>query len=451
MESMTNTGSVQSDIADPALAAAGGRRVEWAEQFMPVLRLIRERFEEERPLEGVRVSACLHVTTETANLMRTLTAGGADVLLCASNPLSTQDDVAAWLVEELGIAVHAIRGEDNDTYYRHIRAALEHRPQVTMDDGADVVGALHMVALDRLDDLAPPVRDWVSGLDADERRALVAGIKGSTEETTTGIIRLRAMAADGVLQFPVVAVNDSLTKHLFDNRYGTGQSTLDGVVRATNLLLAGSTVVVAGYGWCGRGVAMRARGAGARVIVTEIDPVVALEATMDGFQVMPMEEAAPLGHLFLTLTGNTSVIREEHFRAMRDGAIIANSGHFDVEIDVARLDAISDDAPVEVRPLVEEYRIAGKRVIILARGRLINLAAAEGHPAAVMDMSFANQALAAEYLLEQGGEKLERRVYRVPEAIDREIARLKLEAMDISLDVLTPEQERYLASWDLGT
>jgi adenosylhomocysteinase len=295
------------------------------------------------------------------------------------------------------------------------------------------------------------VRDWVSGLDADERRALVTGIKGSTEETTTGIIRLRAMAADGVLQFPVVAVNDSLTKHLFDNRYGTGQSTLDGVVRATNLLLAGSTVVVAGYGWCGRGVAMRARGAGARVIVTEIDPVVALEATMDGFQVMPMEEAAPLGHLFLTLTGNTSVIREEHFRAMRDGAIIANSGHFDVEIDVARLDAISDEAPVEVRPLVEEYRIGGKRVIILARGRLINLAAAEGHPAAVMDMSFANQALAAEYLLEQGGEKLERRVYRVPEAIDREIARLKLEAMDISLDVLTPEQERYLASWDLGT
>lgn len=451
MESMTNARSIASDIADPSLAAAGGRRVEWAEQFMPVLRLIRERFAEERPLEGVRVSACLHVTTETANLMRTLKAGGADVLLCASNPLSTQDETAAWLVEELGIAVHAIRGEDNDTYYRHIRAALEHRPHVTMDDGADVVGALHMVALDRLDDLAAPVRDWVSGLDADERRALVAEITGSTEETTTGIIRLRAMAADGVLQFPVIAVNDSLTKHLFDNRYGTGQSTLDGVVRATNLLLAGSTVVVAGYGWCGRGVAMRARGAGARVIVTEIDPVVALEATMDGFEVMPMEDAAPLGHLFLTLTGNTSVIREEHFRAMRDGAIVANSGHFDVEIDVARLDEIADEEPVEVRPLVEEYRIDGKRVIILARGRLINLAAAEGHPAAVMDMSFANQALAAEYLLAPEAEKLERKVYRVPEAIDREIARLKLEAMDISLDVLTPEQERYLASWDLGT
>jgi adenosylhomocysteinase len=451
MESMTNARRISSDIADPSLATAGGRRVEWAERFMPVLRLIRERFERERPLEGVRVSACLHVTTETANLMRTLKAGGADVLLCASNPLSTQDEVAAWLVEDLGIAVHAICGEDNDTYYRHLRAALEHRPHVTMDDGADVVGALHMIALDRLDDLAPPVREWVSDLGADERRDLLADITGSTEETTTGIIRLRAMAADGVLQFPVIAVNDSLTKHLFDNRYGTGQSTLDGVVRATNLLLAGSTVVVAGYGWCGRGVAMRARGAGARVIVTEIDPVVALEATMDGFQVMPMEEAAPLGHLFLTLTGNTSVIREEHFRAMRDGAIVANSGHFDVEIDVARLDEIADEAPVEVRPLVEEYRIDGKRIVILARGRLINLAAAEGHPAAVMDMSFANQALAAEYLLDREREGLDRKVYRVPEAIDREIARLKLEAMDISLDVLTPEQERYLASWDLGT
>ncbi|MGD8496791.1 MAG: adenosylhomocysteinase [Gemmatimonadales bacterium] len=440
-----------SDIADRSLAAAGGRRVEWAERSMPVLRQIRERFEAERPLEGVRVSACLHVTTETANLMRTLKAGGADVLLCASNPLSTQDDVAAWLAEELGIAVHAIRGEDNDTYYEHIRAALEHRPRITMDDGADLVGSLHMIALDRLDDLAPPVREWVVGLDADERRELVEGIAGSTEETTTGIIRLRAMAADGVLQFPVMAVNDSLTKHLFDNRYGTGQSTLDGVIRATNVLLAGSTVVVAGYGWCGRGVAMRARGAGAHVIVTEIDPVVALEATMDGFPVMPMAEAAPLGDVFLTLTGNTSVIREEHFRAMKDGAIVANSGHFDVEIDVARLHEIADGEPVEVRPLVEEYRLDDKRIVILARGRLINLAAAEGHPAAVMDMSFANQALAAEYVLGEEGDGLERRVYRVPEVIDREIARLKLAAMDISMDVLTPEQERYLASWDLGT
>ena len=446
MESVTST----SHIADASLAASGGRRVEWAERFMPVLRQIRERFAAERPLEGLRVSACLHVTTETANLMRTLKSGGADVLLCASNPLSTQDDVAAWLVEELGIAVHAVRGEDNDTYYRHIQAALAHRPTITMDDGADLVGALHMIALDRLDDLAPPVREWVAGLDADARREFVSSIIGSTEETTTGIIRLRAMAADGVLQFPVMAVNDSLTKHLFDNRYGTGQSTLDGVIRATNILLAGSTVVVAGYGWCGRGVAFRARGAGAKVIVTEIDPVVALEATMDGFPVMPMEQAAPVGDLFLTLTGNTSVVREEHFRAMKDGAIVANSGHFDVEIDVARLAEVSDGPAVEVRPMVEEYRLDGKRIEILAQGRLINLAAAEGHPAAVMDMSFANQALAAEFLLAERTE-LTNEVHRVPGEIDREIARLKLAAMGIGVDVLTPDQEHYLASWDLGT
>jgi adenosylhomocysteinase len=449
MESMTSR--IPSDIADASLAAAGGRRIEWAERFMPVLRQIRERFEDEKPFGGLRVSACLHVTTETANLMRTLKAGGADVLLCASNPLSTQDDVAAWLVEELGIAVHAIRAEDNETYYKHIQAALAHRPHVTMDDGADLVGALHMIALDRLDDLAPPVRDWVSELSADERRQVVSDIAGSTEETTTGIIRLRAMAADGVLQFPVMAVNDSLTKHLFDNRYGTGQSTLDGVVRATNMLLAGSTVVVAGYGWCGRGVALRARGAGAHVVVTEIDPVVALEATMDGFPVMPMEDAAPIGDLFLTLTGNTSVVREEHFRAMKDGAIVANSGHFDVEIDVAGLREAADGPPVEVRPLVEEFLLDGRRIVILASGRLINLAAAEGHPAAVMDMSFANQALAGEYLLSDEGRKLSKEVHRVPPAMDREIARLKLAAMDIGLDVLTPEQERYLASWDLGT
>ncbi|MDH3298427.1 MAG: adenosylhomocysteinase, partial [Gemmatimonadota bacterium] len=380
----------------------------------------------------------------------TLKAGGADVLLCASNPLSTQDDVAAWLVEELGIAVHAVRGEDNDTYYRHIQAALAHHPTVTMDDGADLVGALHMIALDRLDDLAPPVREWVARLDPDARRELVSSIVGSTEETTTGIIRLRAMAADGVLQFPVMAVNDSLTKHLFDNRYGTGQSTLDGVIRATNILLAGSTVVVAGYGWCGRGVAFRARGAGAKVIVTEIDPVVALEATMDGFPVMPMREAAGLGDLFLTLTGNTGVIREEHFRAMKDGAIVANSGHFDVEIDVAGLTRLADGPSVEVRPMVEEYRVEGKRIEILAQGRLINLAAAEGHPAAVMDMSFANQALAAEFLLVER-KALANEVHRVPAEIDREIARLKLAAMGISVDVLTPDQEHYLASWDLGT
>jgi adenosylhomocysteinase len=441
----------QSHIADSSLSAAGGRRVDWAERFMPVLRQIRERFEEEKPFEGMRVSACLHVTTETANLMRALKAGGADVLLCASNPLSTQDDVAAWLVEELGIAVYAVKGEDNETYYQHIKAALAHRPTVTMDDGADLVGALHMIALDRLDDLAGPVREWVSGLSPEERNEIVSGVAGSTEETTTGIIRLRAMAADGVLQFPVMAVNDSLTKHLFDNRYGTGQSTLDGVLRATNILLAGSTVVVAGYGWCGRGVAFRARGAGAHVIVTEIDPVVALEATMDGFPVMPMSEAAPLGDLFLTLTGNTSVIREEHFRAMKDGAIVANSGHFDVEIDVADLREKADGPSVEVRPMVNEYRLDGKRIEILAEGRLINLAAAEGHPAAVMDMSFANQALAAEYLLGEEGRNLANEVHRVPVEIDYEIARLKLSGMGIEMDVLTPEQVHYLASWDLGT
>lgn len=447
MESIKNA----SHIADHSLAESGGRRVDWAEKSMPVLRQIRERFEEERPLDGVRVSACLHVTTETANLMRALKAGGADVVLCASNPLSTQDDVAAWLVEELEIPVYAVCGEDNETYYQHIQAALAHRPTITMDDGADLVGALHMIALDRLDDLAPPVREWVASLDSDARKALVSELAGSTEETTTGIIRLRAMAADGVLQFPVIAVNDSLTKHLFDNRYGTGQSTLDGVIRATNMLLAGSTVVIAGYGWCGRGVADRARGAGAKVIVTEIDPVVALEATMDGFPVMPMEAAAPVGDLFLTLTGNTSVIREAHFRAMKDGAIVANSGHFDVEIDVKRLSEIADGPPVEVRPLVDEYRLDGKRVVILAQGRLINLAAAEGHPAAVMDMSFANQALATEYLLSEQGRSLSSQVHRIPAAMDEQIAELKLLAMGLSIDVLTPEQDHYLASWDLGT
>jgi adenosylhomocysteinase len=443
--------TIASHIADDSLASAGGLRVEWAERFMPVLRQIRERFEQDRPLEGVRVSACLHVTTETANLMRTLQAGGADVLLCASNPLSTQDDVAAWLVEQLGIPVYAICGEDNETYYQHIQAALAHRPTVTMDDGADLVGALHMIALDRLDDLAPPIREWAAGLDADDRNALLSELVGSTEETTTGVIRLRAMAADGVLQFPVMSVNDSLTKHLFDNRYGTGQSTLDGVIRATNMLLAGSTIVVVGYGWCGRGVAFRARGAGAKVIVTEVNPVVALEATMDGFPVMPMEEAAPKGDLFLTLTGNTGVIREEHFRAMKDGAIVANSGHFDVEIDVKRLGEIADGPFVEVRPMVDEYRLDGKRIEILAQGRLINLAAAEGHPAAVMDMSFANQALAAEYLLSDKGRALGPEVHRVPAEMDQEIARLKLVAMGIGMDVLTSEQEHYLASWDVGT
>ena len=439
------------DVADLSQAESGCRRVEWADRFMPVLRSIRERFEREKPLEGVRVSACLHVTTETANLVRTLHAGGADVVLCASNPLSTQDDVAAWLVEGLGVGVFAVKGEDNDRYYDHIRAALEHRPVVTMDDGADLVGALHMMALDRVDDLAGPVRSWAGALSDEDRGAVVRTVAGSTEETTTGIIRLRAMATDGVLQFPVIAVNDSLTKHMFDNRYGTGQSTLDGILRATNILLAGSTVVVAGYGWCGRGVAMRARGAGAQVIVTEIDPLAALEATMDGFRVLPMADAVREGDVFVTLTGNAGVIREEHFRAMKDGAIVCNSGHFDIEIDVARLEEISETPPVELRPFVEEYVVDGKRIALLGQGRLINLAAAEGHPASVMDMSFANQALAAEYLLSEDGRALSKQVHRVPAAVDREIARLKLASMDIGIDTLTPEQELYLSSWDVGT
>lgn len=447
---MENT-TVMYDVANLSLAGEGRRRVEWADRSMQVLRQIRQRFERERPLDGVRVSACLHVTTETANLVRTLQAGGADVVLCASNPLSTQDDVAAYLVEECGVSVHAVRGEDNNRYYDHIRAALAHRPAITMDDGADLVGSLHMVALERFDELAPSLRSWMSDLTRDERRGLVESVRGSTEETTTGIIRLRAMAQDGVLQFPVIAVNDSLTKHLFDNRYGTGQSTLDGVLRATNMLLAGSTVVVAGYGWCGRGVALRARGAGARVIVTEVDAVAALEASMDGFEVAPMADAAPLGNLFLTLTGNIHVIREEHFRAMKDGAIVANSGHFDVEIDIRRLAEIAEGPPRAVRPLVDEYLVDGKRISLLGEGRLINLAAAEGHPAAVMDMSFANQALAAEYLLSEEGAALGREVHRVPALLDREIARLKLDSMGVGIDRLTAEQERYLSSWDMGT
>jgi adenosylhomocysteinase len=439
------------DVKDLGLAGAGGRRVEWAGRFMPVLKSIRERFERERPFEGVRVSACLHVTSETANLMHALKAGGADVVLCASNPLSTQDDVAAWLVSELGIGVFAVKGEDDETYYEHIRAALAHRPAVTMDDGADLVGALHMMALGRLDDLKTPVRSWANELTAAERQAVVSGLAGSTEETTTGIVRLRAMANDGILQFPVIAVNDSLTKHMFDNRYGTGQSTLDGILRATNILLAGSTVVVAGYGWCGRGVAMRARGAGASVIVTEVDPLAALEATMDGFRVMPMEEAAPQGDVFVTLTGNAHVVREEHFRRMKDGAIVCNSGHFDIEIDVEGLKRMADSGPEELRPFVDEYVVDGKRIALLGSGRLINLAAAEGHPASVMDMSFANQALAAEYLLSDAGKSLSKQVHRVPDLLDRQIAELKLAAMGIRIDELTPEQVTYLKSWDVGT
>ncbi len=447
---MTTTArTAASDVKDLSLAAEGRRRTEWAERSMPVLRQIRERFAREQPLAGRRLSACLHVTTETANLAVTLKAGGADVVLCGSNPLSTQDDVAAHLVKDHGIKVFAIKGEDHATYYDHIRAALAHRPDITMDDGADLVGALHMIALNRLDDLAPPVRNWVEKLPPAERQALVAGVIGSTEETTTGVIRLRAMAKDGVLRFPVIAVNDAETKHLFDNRYGTGQSTLDGILRATNLLLAGSSVVVAGYGWCGRGFATRARGAGANVLVTEVDPLKALEAQMDGYRVVPMAEAAGVGDVFVTLTGNVNVIRLEHMRAMKDGAVLANSGHFNVELDLEGLKQAAQ-GPTRVREFVDEWRLDGKRIFVLADGRLINLAAAEGHPASVMDMSFANQARAAEFVVRKA-KTLARDVHRLPREVDAEIARLKLAAMGVAIDTLTPQQQKYLASWELGT
>ncbi|MCC6729299.1 MAG: adenosylhomocysteinase [Chthonomonadales bacterium] len=415
------------DVKDLGLAAKGRLRIEWAEMEMPVLRLIRHRFEKERPLEGLSLAACLHVTTETANLAITLKAGGASVALCASNPLSTQDDVAAALVEEYGIATFAIKGEDNATYYRHIHAVLDSRPQLTMDDGADTVGVIHS-----------------------ERTELIDGIIGGTEETTTGVIRLRAMASEGVLRYPIVAVNDADTKHLFDNRYGTGQSTIDGIIRATNRLLAGSCFVVAGYGWCGRGLAMRARGMGARVLVTEVNPTRALEALMDGFEVMPMEQAAAIGDQFCTLTGDLHVLRPEHFARMKDGAIISNSGHFNVEIDLDGLKAMSTGCRA-VRDFVDEYtQTDGRRLYVLGEGRLINLASAEGHPASVMDMSFANQALCAEYMARHAGE-LSRSVYPVPPEIDQEIARLKLTAMGVAIDTLTEEQRRYLASWETGT
>jgi adenosylhomocysteinase len=438
------------DVKDRSLAPKGRARIEWADGSMPVLRQIRDRFEKEKPLAGVRLSACLHVTTETANLARTLAAGGADLILCASNPLSTQDDVAASLVEDHGVAVYAIKGEDHATYYEHIRAALAHRPNVTMDDGADLVSSLLFLALGKDSDVDPVIRGWAKTLSASERQSLISGILGGTEETTTGVIRLRAMEKAGVLRFPVVAVNEARTKHLFDNRYGTGQSTLDGIVRATNLLVAGTHFVVAGYGWCGRGVAMRARGLGAQVIVTEIDPTKAIEAALDGYQVMTMEQAAPLGDIFVTVTGNKNVLREEHFRAMKDGAVVCNSGHFNVEIDIPALARLSRSRRT-TREFVEEFRMAdGRRIHLLADGRLINLSSAEGHPASVMDMSFANQALAAEYMV-RNHDRLEPKVYAVPEEIDREIARLKLEAMGVSIDRPTPEQVRYMSSWEEGT
>jgi adenosylhomocysteinase len=438
------------DVKDPSLAGRGRLRIEWAEKSMPVLRQIRERFEKEKPLSGVRLSACLHVTSETANLARTLSAGGADLVLCASNPLSTQDDVAAALVADDGIAVFAIKGEDHATYYEHIRAALAHRPNVTMDDGADLVSSLLFLALGKDADVDPVIRDWARGLSPSDRRDLLSGVVGGTEETTTGVIRLRAMEKAGVLKFPVVAVNEAKTKHLFDNRYGTGQSTLDGIVRATNLLVAGLNVVVAGYGWCGRGVAMRARGLGAQVIVTEIDPTKAIEAVLDGYRVMPMEEAAAVGDVFVTVTGNKSVLREEHFRAMKDGAVVCNSGHFNVEIDIPALETLSAGRR-PIREFVEEFALRdGRRVYLLADGRLVNLSAAEGHPASVMDMSFANQALAAEYMV-KNHRTLDPRVYPVPGEIDSEIARLKLAAMEVAIDVPTPEQLRYMTSWEEGT
>jgi adenosylhomocysteinase len=438
------------DIKDINLAGKGRLRIEWAEMSMPVLAKIRERFSNEKPLKGLRVAACLHITTETASLLKTLKAGGADVAGCASNPLSTQDDAAASLVADDEIPIFAIKGEDHATYYSHILSALKHRPHLTMDDGADLVSSIHFMALEKWDELEASVRDWGKGLSEAERREFLSGVLGGTEETTTGVIRLRSMEKDGVLQFPVISVNDANTKHLFDNRYGTGQSTVDGIIRATNRLLAGSTFVVSGYGWCGRGVAMRAKGHGAHMIVCEVDPLRALEAVMDGYQVMPIAKAAPLGDFFCTLTGDMNVIRAEHFANMKDGAIVSNSGHFDVELDLPGL----AEAAVERRPIrefVEEFTLKNERkVYILGEGRLINLAAAEGHPSSVMDMSFANQALSAEYMVNEHA-KMVKKVYPVPQYIDEEIARLKLASMGIEIDTLTPEQEKYLSSWEMGT
>jgi len=415
------------DVKDISLAPKGKLRIEYAAQEMPVLRLIRERFEKEKPLKGVNLGACLHVTTETANLAITLKAGGANVYLCASNPLSTQDDVAASLVQDFGISTYAIKGEDNETYYKHINAVLDAKPNITMDDGADTVGVIHS-----------------------ERRDLISNIVGGTEETTTGVIRLRAMEKDGVLAYPIVAVNDANTKHMFDNRYGTGQSTIDGIIRATNVLFAGKTFVVSGYGYCGKGLAMRGSGLGAKVIVTEVDPLMALEAVMDGFQVMPMADAAKIGDIFCTVTGDIHVIRKEHWEVMKDGAIVANSGHFNVELDIPALEGIAKGRRM-IRDFTEEFTLPnGNRVYLLGEGRLINLAAAEGHPASVMDMSFANQALCAEYMLKYHAQ-LEKKVYSVPKNIDADIARLKLQAMGVKIDTLTEEQVKYLASWQEGT
>jgi len=439
------------DIKDIEQAEGGRRRIDWAEREMPVLRQIRARFKKEKPLKGLRLSCCLHVTTETANLMITLQEGGADIVLTASNPLSTQDDVAAALVNQYEIPVYAIKGEDKVTYFKHIRAALEHMPHMTQDDGADLVSSLFFIEMGRFEKLEPSLASWAKSLSDADRKQMLKNVIGGTEETTTGVIRLKAMETDKVLKFPVMAVNDALTKHLFDNRYGTGQSTIDGIVRATNVLLAGKNFVVSGYGWCGRGLASRARGMGAQVIVTEIDPMKALEAVMDGFQVMPMMDASKIGDIFCTVTGDLNVIDKKHFEVMKDGALVANSGHFNVEINIPALEKMCKDKPALVRPFVEQYLTKdGRKINILGEGRLINLAAAEGHPASVMDMSFANQALAAEYMA-KNADKLEKKVYSVPADIDNEIARLKLAAMGVKIDILTDEQLHYLNSWEEGT
>jgi adenosylhomocysteinase len=438
------------DIKDITLAEKGRLRIEWAGMSMPVLNKIRERFQKQKPLKGLRLSACLHVTTETAGLIKTLKAGGAEVALCASNPLSTQDDVAASLVAHDKAPVFAIKGEDHATYYSHILAALKHKPHMTMDDGADLVSSILFIALKRWNDLEPSVGKWAKNLTVKERKEFLSNIVGGTEETTTGVIRLKSMEKDDVLKFPIISVNDADTKHLFDNRYGTGQSTVDGIIRATNRLLAGSKFVVSGYGWCGRGVASRAKGHGADVIICEVDPLRALEAVMDGFQVMPIEKAAPIGDFFCTLTGDINVIRREHFKVMKDGSIVSNSGHFNVELDLVGLAKMSKGRRY-VREFVEEFALKdGRRIYVLGEGRLINLAAAEGHPSSVMDMSFANQALSAEYMAKNSS-KLEKKVYPVPKDIDKEIARLKLLSMGVEIDTLTPEQAKYLSSWEMGT
>jgi adenosylhomocysteinase len=438
------------DVKDLKLADQGYEKVEWAGRRMPVLKKIRERFTTEKPLKGVRISCCLHVTSETANLVWTLKEGGAEVVLCASNPLSTQDDVAAAIVKYLEIPTFSIKGENDVQYYTHIMKALSFMPNITMDDGADLVGALHMIALKRYEALHGSVKSWVKKLDENKKKKLIGNVIGGSEETTTGVIRLKSMEKEGVLCFPIVAVNDALTKHMFDNRYGTGQSTIDGILRATNVLFAGATFVLSGYGWCGKGVAMRAKGLGAHVIVTEIDPLRALEAHMDGFEVMDMAHAAPIGDIFITTTGDIHVLREEHFKTMKDGAIIGNSGHFNVEIDIDAIEAMKKKKR-RIREFIDEYTLPkGKKIFLLGEGRLVNLACAEGHPSDVMDMSFANQALCSEYMWKKG-KKLEKKVYSVPQEIDKTVAMLKLQSAGITIDELTEEQKIYLASWEMGT